>query len=39
MGHLLAVGLTGLQAWPGLLVIVGFAFIAKGAAVARHEHT
>jgi hypothetical protein len=35
--HLLSVGLAGLQAWPGLLVILGLAFIAMGADVARHE--
>jgi hypothetical protein len=37
MGHLLDLGIAGLQAWPGLLVIVGLAFIAMGADVARHE--
>jgi hypothetical protein len=37
MAHLLFAGIDGLQAWPGLLVIVGLAFIAMGADVARHE--
>ena len=37
MAHLLLSGLSELQAWPGLLVIVGLAFIAMGADVARHE--
>jgi len=37
MSHVLIVGLAGLQAWPGLLVIVGLAFIAMGADLARHE--
>jgi hypothetical protein len=37
MVHLLSTGLSELQAWPGLLVIVGLAFIAMGADVARHE--
>lgn len=30
-------GLNGLHAWPGLLVIVGLAFIAMGADLARRE--
>ena len=37
MAHLLLAGLSELGAWPGLLVIVGLAFIAMGADVARHE--
>ena len=37
MSHLLFLGLSGLQAWPGLLVILGLAFIAMGADAARHE--
>jgi hypothetical protein len=37
MSQLLALGFNGLQAWPGLLVIVGLAFIAMGADLARHE--
>ena len=37
MLHLLAGGLTGLTAWPGLVVIVGLAFIAMGADLSRHE--
>jgi hypothetical protein len=37
MAHLLFSGLNELQAWPGLLVIVGLAFIAMGADVTRHE--
>jgi len=37
MSHLLLLGLSGLQAWPGLLVILGLAFIAMGADVSRHE--
>jgi hypothetical protein len=37
MTHLMFVGLSGLQAWPGLLVIVGLAFIAMGADLARRE--
>ena len=37
MAHLLLAGLTELQAWPGLVVIVGLAFIAMGADVARHD--
>jgi hypothetical protein len=31
-------GLQGLGAWPGLIVIVGLAFIALGADLARHDH-
>ena len=37
MSHLLLLGLSGLAAWPGLVVIVGLAFIAMGADLARHE--
>jgi hypothetical protein len=37
MAHLRFAGLTELQAWPGLLVIIGLAFVAMGADVARHE--
>jgi hypothetical protein len=37
MAHLLAAGIIGLQAWPGLLVVVGLAFIAMGADIARRE--
>ena len=37
MSHLLLLGLSGLGAWPGLLVIVGLAFIAMGADLVRHE--
>ncbi len=37
MAHLLFAGLNELQAWPGLLVIVGLAFIAMGADVVRQE--
>jgi hypothetical protein len=37
VAHLLFDGLVGLQAWPGLVVVVGLAFIAMGADLARHE--
>jgi hypothetical protein len=37
MAHLLLAGINELQAWPGLLVILGLAFIAMGADVARHD--
>jgi hypothetical protein len=37
MAHLLFAGLNELQAWPGLVVIVGLAFIAMGADLARRE--
>jgi hypothetical protein len=37
MAHLLFAGINELQAWPGLLVIVGLAFVAMGADVARHD--
>jgi hypothetical protein len=37
MSHLLSLGLIGLSAWPGLVVVIGLAFIAMGADVARHE--
>jgi hypothetical protein len=37
MVRVLVEGLVALQAWPGLIVILGLAFIAMGADVARHE--
>jgi hypothetical protein len=37
MAHLLFAGISELGAWPGLLVIVGLAFIALGADLSRHE--
>ena len=37
MANLMFVGLSGLGAWPGLLVVVGLAFIAMGADIARRE--
>ncbi|HEY8760423.1 MAG TPA: hypothetical protein VIP52_05860 [Candidatus Dormibacteraeota bacterium] len=37
MARVLVDGISGLQAWPGLLVIVGLAFMAMGADLARHE--
>jgi len=37
MAKVLLDGLVALQAWPGLIVILGLAFIALGADVARHE--
>ncbi len=36
MGILLG-AISGLHAWPGLVVIVGLAFIAMGADLARRE--